>query len=364
MLTRYDEFLCHQIASTFDHVETSAREWTERIIIHTHDTSGRFHLSCGMGIYRNRNVTDAFACLTLDGRTQYVVRASRELRSRPDETVVGPFSYETTEPLKKVRYALGENPQGIAYDLVFEGRMPCHEEDQQFFRVRGRVIEHVERYDQVGRAVGWIRAAGQMFRFDRENALYVERDHSWGIRREGVGEAGVQPGDIPEGYLYSWAVMQFPSWGAAYHIRELSDETRLFSSGGIFYPFESKRKELRVKGIAHDFHFRPDLRKATSGRVALIGEDGVEREIWIKPLAFACINTGGYFLYKDFVHGKWMGPEWQDGFTLNLADPAVLRAVSFLDNTSCEFRCGDEIGYGVLELVVTGKYPRYGYQGY
>ena len=70
MLTRYDEYLCHQIASTFDHVETSAREWSERIIIHTHDTEGKIHLSCGMGVYRNRNVTVAIACLPLEGQTQ------------------------------------------------------------------------------------------------------------------------------------------------------------------------------------------------------------------------------------------------------------------------------------------------------
>ncbi len=27
-------------------------------------------------------------------------------------------------------------------------------------------------------------------------------------------------------------------------------------------------------------------------------------------------------------------------------------------------RCGDEVGYGTTELMVVGKYPRYGYQGY
>ncbi|MBM3133491.1 MAG: hypothetical protein FJZ95_10755, partial [Chloroflexi bacterium] len=285
MLTKYDEFLCHQTVSTFDHVNTSARQWMERIIIHTHDAAGKFHMSNGFGVYRNRNIIDAFACLTVDGKTQHTVRASRELRPNPDEIRVGPFFYESAEPLKKVRYVLGENQYGLSYDLLFDGLMPCHEEDQQFFRVRGRVEEHVERYDQLGRATGWIKVGGQTYRFDSKNPLYVERDHSWGIRREGVGEAGVQPGDIPEGYLYSWAVMQFPSWGAAYHIRELWDGTQILSSGGIFYPYGSGKNELRVKGIAHDFKFRPDLRKMTSGTVTLSVEDGSTREIEMKPLA-------------------------------------------------------------------------------
>ena len=56
MLTKYDDFLCHQIATTFDHVNTSAREWTERVIAHYHDNAGKYHLSHGFGIYPNRNV--------------------------------------------------------------------------------------------------------------------------------------------------------------------------------------------------------------------------------------------------------------------------------------------------------------------
>ena len=89
----YDEFLCHQTATTFDHVNTSAREWTERDIAHYHDNSGKYHLIHGFGLYPNRNVIDAFACLTIDGKTQYNVRASRELRPLRDEVKVGPFSY-------------------------------------------------------------------------------------------------------------------------------------------------------------------------------------------------------------------------------------------------------------------------------
>ncbi|MFO8011037.1 MAG: hypothetical protein R6U89_09535 [Dehalococcoidia bacterium] len=363
MLTKYDELMCHQIVSTFDHVETSARQWTERVILHTHDDSGRIHMSNGFGIYRNRNIIDAFACLTVDGKTQYNVRASRELRRNPDEVAVGPFSYEVIEPLRKVRYSLAEAGYDLSYDLEFDGGMPPHEEDTQFFRVRGRVEEHVIRYDQVGRASGWIKAGGQEYKLDK-SAFYVERDHSWGLRRDGVPEVGVQPGDIPEGYLYSWAVMQFPSFGAIYHIRELWDGTQILSSGGIFYPYGSGKEERRTRNIEHDFQFQEDRRKMVSGQVKLHLVDGETVEISMRPLSFACLKAGGYFGHRGFVHGQWMGEDWSDGYQLDLTDKSVLDDVSFLDNTSCELRCGDEVGYGVLELVVTGKYPRYGYQGY
>ncbi|MBL7119748.1 MAG: hypothetical protein ISS53_03585 [Dehalococcoidia bacterium] len=51
MLTKYDEFPCHQTVSTFDHVETSAREWTERIWFCVHDKSEKSHLLAGFGKY-------------------------------------------------------------------------------------------------------------------------------------------------------------------------------------------------------------------------------------------------------------------------------------------------------------------------
>ncbi len=94
------------------------------------------------------------------------------------------------------------------------------------------------------------------------------------------------------------------------------------------------------------------------------GSEGDRTEILLKPLSYACLKAGGYFGYRGFVHGQWFGADWMDGFKLDLTDNNVLNEVAFLDDTSCELRCGDEVGYGVLELVVSGKYPRYGYQGY
>ena len=59
-----------------------------------------------------------------------------------------------------------------------------------------------------------------------------------------------------------------------------------------------------------------------------------------------------------------MGPEFIDGVKLDLTDPKVISEVSFLDDVLCEVRCGEDVGYGIVEMVVIGKYPKYGYQGY
>jgi len=364
VLTRYDEFLCHQSPTTFDHVETSAREWTERVILHFGETAGKFHLSVGVGLYPNRNVIDAFAVLNVERKTLYVVRASRELRPRPDEVAVGPFSHNVPEPLRRIHCRLDENPHGLAYDVEFDGIMPASEEAAQFTRRKGRVIENVRRYVQAGRGSGRITYEGNTITLDKQTR-FVGRDHSWGVRRTGAEqEAMVEPPEWPVGHLYSWGVFQFERWGAAYHIREDWDGTQSLTSGSIFYPYGSGKPEVRLAKIEHDFKFRPDMRKIASGQLILTATDGTRKELAFKPLNYACITTGGYQPYRGFVHGQWKGIEWMDGSRLDLTDETVLKEASFLDDESLELRCGNEVGYGVFEQVVVGKYPRYGFQGY
>ncbi len=364
MLTKYDEFVCHQIVATFDSVETSAREWTERLWFCAHDITGKMMLVAGFGFYPNRNIIDAFACLSVEGKTQYNVRASRELRPRIDEVEVGPFSYQVIEPLKRLRWLLADNEHGLSYDIEFQATMPAHEEEPQIGRFRGRVEENVKRYFQVGRPAGWIEIKGQTYRVDKGN-WRAERDHSWGIRRGGgVPETGVQPGEIPEGYLYNMIVAQFEGWGATYHTREAWDEKSRHFSGGIFYPVDSGKAELAVTRVEHNFTFRPDIRQVNGGNAVLHVEDGSKVDISVRPLNVCYVKAGGYFGYKGFTHGLWMGPYFEDSVMIDLTDPKAIREVSFLDDVMCEMRCGKETGYGIVEMVIVGKYPRYGYQGY
>lgn len=371
MLTRYDEYLCHQIVSTFDHPETSAREWTERIWFMAHDIKGQLILVAGFGYYPNRNIMDAFMCLAVEGKTQHVVRASRELRPRIDEVSVGPFAWDVFEPMRKVRAGLDDNEYGVSYDVTFDATMPPHEEDPpQFFRTRGRVVESICRYFQVGKPTGWIKVDGKTHKIDPES-WRTYRDHSWGIRRGAVEymEVGVQPGEIPVGMVYSGASWQFEKWGACYHTREDWDGTPMNFSGGIFYPLGSGKDELPLTGIDHSFTFRtdvPGLRQANGGTVALKAADGSVTEVELRPLGVIYIGTGGYSYanYRGFTHGLWMGSSWMDGFTLDITDPNVIKEITYLDELVCELRSGDEIGYGMTELVVVGKYPKYGYEGF
>jgi hypothetical protein len=112
MITKYDELFCHQSVSTFDRPGSSAREWTERAWLQAHEIGGRAHLATGFGYYPNRNVMDAYVCFTIGDETEYIVRASRELRPDLDVLEVGPFRYRVIEPLNKVCFSLDPNEHG------------------------------------------------------------------------------------------------------------------------------------------------------------------------------------------------------------------------------------------------------------
>ncbi|NQT48551.1 MAG: hypothetical protein HQ578_06205 [Chloroflexi bacterium] len=376
MITKYDEMFCHQAVSTFDRPGTSAREWTERAWLQVHDIAGTAHLATGFGYYPNRNIMDAFVCFTIRDETEYVVRASRELRPDIDVFKVGAFSYQVIEPLKKVRYALGENQYGLSYDIEIEGVSPLHEEEPAQFQIsRGRLKEHIKRMVQSGRPSGWIKAGGETFQLDKQTWV-GERDRSWGIRVAGADflETGVQTPEIYDGQLFNFVLMQFEKWGAAFHIREIWDD-RLGAvrtwhfGGGLFYPFGCSKEPVELVSVEHHYGFNDDKpeqqRRFSGGKVILNAGDGTRKEVSIRPITICYQAPGGYGgCYKGFIHGLWMGTDWLDGYKLDVTDPEVMREIWGYCDYGSEFRCGDEVGYGTTELMVVGKYPRYGYQGY
>jgi len=132
----------------------------------------------------------------------------------------------------------------------------------------------------------------------------------------------------------------------------------------VFYPYGSRKEGLKIVKVEHEYQFRPDIRQLTGGRLIMGLEDGSKMEVLVNPVSVCYLKPGGYFGYKGFTHGLWMGPYFIDGLKLDLTDPNVERDISYLDDRMCEMRCGNDVGYGIIEMVIVGKYLKYGYQGY
>ena len=186
-----DEGLNHQIADTFATIQESDRAWTEKIWTSIARIDGSLQVDFGLGKYQNRGIIDAFGGISR-GPEQWTVRGSRELRSAPEEAVIGPLEYEIIEPLNKVRVRLEPNDvQPISFDIVLTGVTPPTFEDRNLVRDRrsGRIDVNVIRYHQGGWASGTVTIDGETHEV-RPDEWFGFRDHSWGVRQSVGGFVG------------------------------------------------------------------------------------------------------------------------------------------------------------------------------
>ncbi|MFA4835010.1 MAG: hypothetical protein WC749_02920 [Dehalococcoidia bacterium] len=385
MLTKSDELLCHQIVSTFDHVDTSESNWAEKMEIDVYDSSGGIVVSHGIGKYTNRNVMDGFGAVALKDR-QYHVRSSRELHTEPDITKIGPVSLEVVEPFKKIRICLGENEYGFSYDLELEGVMTPFEEPVGFTRFKGKIVNHCVRYYQLCRASGKVTVEGKTYKATRDT-WYAQRDHSWGIRGlmgayraaggwrhpedKGAPESGLQPNprDHIPGYLGFLNAAEFKDFGFFTTYVEGPDGKpfQLGLSGihgYIVYPYAANRSPQRIVNQQYQIQFFPGARQLKSLKVDFTLEDGTNRQISMRPMGVGTYTFAvGYFGgYRNWWHGKWMGPSWVQGEKIDITNENVLGEMfgGGLKHATLECRCGDEVGYGVIQYGAFGELPKYG----
>ena len=181
MLTPLDDTLWHQLPTTFDHVWTSDPRFFDRYWFAIYSQDGRVAIQITMGAYRNMNVLDGGAVMTLDGK-QYNLRVSRSL-NRDAQTVCGPIRITPVKPLEEFEIAIAPGEHGISGSIRWRCVEPAREEHPHYERLHGRTVQDYRRFDQIGLASGWMEAGGQRIEIAD---WWSCRDHSWGVRR-GMG---------------------------------------------------------------------------------------------------------------------------------------------------------------------------------
>lgn len=361
MLTKYDELLCHQAPTTFDHVTDSGDSWRENVWACAYDLSGKIFLSAVFGVSTNRNVMDSSGLLTLDAKTQYNIRASRELRPNNADIRVGPLSYQILDGLKSVKWLLDENEYGISWEVEFMGTMPAREEVPQFARNRGRLRENMCRYGQTGRATGWVKVEGKTYDIKPETWV-AHRDRSWGVRWHANFDAaaqGLQPPEPMLGLTFDWNILQFDNFCVLSQRREDYYGNQLYFSGGITHSFKDGRPDVTLVAETVNFELIPGTKQLKSGQIVYTTEDGKKIEITFQVKSTVFIQAGGYWPYKGFRLGMWKGANWIDGEKLDLTNQATINQMDEGPLYMVECQCGSEKGTGMIQFGIHGKHHLY-----
>lgn len=365
MLTAYDENFCHQTTTTFDHVSDTSEYWRENQWACLYDETGEIFISAVFGVSPNRNVMDGSAQLTLNGKTQYTVRASRELRPNNADITVGPLAYEVIEGLHSVRWVLGENDQGISWDIVFESTMPPREEQPQFARSRGRVTENMCRWAQTGRVKGWVKVEGKTYQITPDKWI-GHRDRSWGVRWHpnfNYAEAQLQPPEPFRGLTFDWNTFQFKDWWLLSQRRELFNGQRAHFSGGITYAYDLNKPATNLIDEKVEFELEPGTKQLKRGRIIYTTDMRDEIVIDFKVITTIYIHAAGYWPYKGFKLGAWMGENWTDSEKVDITDPAVVQTMEEAPLFMVECTCGDDTSTGMIQFGVHGNHYMYWPEG-
>lgn len=277
----------------------------------------------GLRLYPNTNVLDGYGGAVVDGE-QRTVRASRALRPRVDELDVGPLRLEIVEPMHHQRLVLGDNDQDVSFDVTIEATHEPFFESPDIHYRRGRLLNHVLRYTQLGHAEGVLRVDGREIGVQR---WYAVRDHSWGIRASlgpPIAVRGVEPSRGDPRALRIWMPFELGDRRGMFALHEDSDGNVLDFDGVLQ---DSDGSEIELVSARHAFHYREGSRLLEEGSVCLVDVRGNEYALQFKVVSDPASPQGfGYVRGWDDGEppGVYRGAEHLESNRFRVADPAVV----------------------------------------
>lgn len=357
MLTKADDYPVHQRPEPIAYAGTD-RNFYDRYFFNAQSADGGRFVAAALGVYPHLNVMDAAVCW-MEGGVQRSVFASRLLGMERLDTQVGPISVEVVEPLKKLRLRLSET-DGLAADLLFEGRHAPIEEPRFTWRQGPRTIMDVTRLTQNVAVSGSVTVDGQRIGADDWRGT---RDRSWGVRPIGAADPqGVAP-PVPPQFYWLWAPINFDGYALFFHTND--DAAGVPWNRSAVLVDLASGAETKLGEPAAALPYRPGTRRAgealLSGRMA----DGPV-QVRLLPEAEFHMHGIGYG-HPKFAHGGWRGEldvqtERFDAAGADAASPANAHIQALV---SAELKLPDGRvlhGRGVLEQLFIGPHAPSGFR--
>jgi len=116
------------------------------------------------------------------------------------------------------------------------------------------------------------------------------------------------------------------------------------------------RKEIAISTVEHQTEFDPVTKRPKSAQAVLHTSDGLKKTLDFRLQSFCFAGAGGYFGYKNWNHGKWMGANVVEGEVLNLAAPQDMAGLlNRYDDYACEGLCDGETGHGLYNITTAAR---------
>jgi hypothetical protein len=359
MLTKADDFPIHQTPEPIAYSGTD-RNFYDRYFFNGYNPDGSGFFAVAFGVYPHLNIADAHFSTIKDG-VEYCVHASKVLNMERWDLQVGPIRIEVIEPLKTLKVTLASS-EGIAAEIVFEGRAFPIEEPRFIKRNGPRTFMDYTRLTQNGRYSGWIEIDGE--RQALAAGAVGTRDRSWGVRPVGAPDAQPQVGGGTPGFFWQWSPLNFADRSVFFHFT--SDSSGVpWNTRAVVCPDGAGAGAMTETDAARmAVDFEGDTRHAKAARLTIPMPNQPDIEIAFTPIGKFQMRGIGY-IHPKWGHGRYQGDLVVEREDIVLADAAPnsienlhIQAISKVELKQ-EGRPVQQ-GLGVFEQLILGPYAPYG----
>ena len=367
LLSSFDDFYIHQTSRPIATPATSDRNAYDRSFFNGYTDTGDLYFGISSARYPNLEIQDCALTIVYGGK-QHAFHASRRAPTDPRDMSTGPFHIEILEPMMTLRVVVEDNDTGIGADLHWIPRTAHFPEDHQSLTPQqiGRWMI-ATRMNQFGFWSGEIRLPDETITVNPEQT-YGTKDRSWGGRPVGDPAPSGAPRH-PKGFKFFWAPLHWSDHVTHMGIFE-GDHGEVWHWDGFQLPAYTDAALIpgiedpdirRFKSVAHDFAWKSGTRNVSGGTLTLEQHEGDPIVVELEPILSVRMKGMGYG-HPTWGHGFWKGELAIASESWNLDDIEPLRPENVHIQEVIRVQSGDSVGVGVLEQLVVGPYPRYGFK--
>src|SRR3989344_9608080 len=357
MLTKGDDYPIHQTPEPIAYAG-SDRNFYDRYFFNAYAQDGSAFVAVAYGVYPALNVADAHIAIVKDGKER-CLHASRVLGLERMDLSVGPISIDIMEPLQKLKVTVTK-AEGIAGEIVFEGRAFPIEEPRFVKRNGPRLFMDYTRLTQNVRASGWLEVDGERIEV---SGWVGTRDRSWGIRPVGAPDPQPTPGAGITGFFWQWSPLNFQYRSVYFHINADPDGKPWNTRAVILEDGAGPDGGYHTDAATMATELIPGTRHAKGGVLTIPMEQGAATAK-IEPLNTFLMKGIGYG--GEWRHGALKGEMAVARGDIDVAnfdpnDMSNLHIQAISKATLSVPGQPDQQGVGVFEQLILGPYRPLGF---